>query len=424
MEEDDEWFSGAAEEVIPGASTPMEVEHNQRLYHNARNNKSGYKSDYAPYHVMNAGAFNGSRGKKDMVPMKTILDVAATSVIDVGATYQIGQKFLVETEGDILYGEVNVTLNATDFPFIKVLEVAKKVLSKETRAFQNGSGHFVTVNGDYNGSPILFWINYNKDGGRHRRRINNIDAAEVKFEIMAAPDALEKFSAYLENSFASEKIAKIKWWTQAGHGPQTREIYLPSSNTKILPEFYPDMVDPEKYLEDYLNSDKSILLLAGAPGTGKTTLLRHLILDHKLSAHVIYDESLMQNDNVFQNFLFEMDDEIMIIEDADTILSDREKDGNKLMSRFLNVSDGLIKLPNKKLVFTTNISDFQRIDPALLRPGRCYGTVHTRALNLTEAQAAAKVAGLPVPMEKREYTIAELFNQTGQPKLRRVGFVG
>jgi ATP-dependent 26S proteasome regulatory subunit len=43
------------------------------------------------------------------------------------------------------------------------------------------------------------------------------------------------------------------------------------------------------------------------------------------------------------------------------------------MSRFLNISDGLIKLPNKKLVFTTNVTNFENIDSALLRPGRCFG---------------------------------------------------
>jgi len=113
----------------------------------------------------------------------------------------------------------------------------------------------------------------------------------------------------------------------------------------------------------------------------------------------------------------------MIIEDADTILSSREDDGNKLMSRFLNVSDGLIKLPNKKLVFTTNISDFTKVDPALLRPGRCFGVLHTRLLNLNEAQAAARVANLPIPTEKKEYSLAELFNQGQGGQVRRIGFV-
>jgi ATP-dependent 26S proteasome regulatory subunit len=114
--------------------------------------------------------------------------------------------------------------------------------------------------------------------------------------------------------------------------------------------------------------------------------------------------------------------DIMIIEDADTILMSREDNGNKLMSRFLNVADGLIKLPNKKLIFTTNISDFTKVDPALLRPGRCFGVMHTRLMNLVEAQAAAKAANMPIPMEKREYSLAEIFHQGRTQTVRSIGF--
>ena len=259
-----------------------------------------------------------------------------------------------------------------------------------------------------------------RSGGRRRRNTNGIH--DINIEITASPDAVEALKEFISEAFEEEKHAQIKWWTKGQHGPETREFYLPKNKTRVLGEFYPDLGDPAKYIADYISSNESVLLLAGPPGTGKTTLLRHMITDHRMCAHVIYDEALMQSDSVFQSFLFDDASEVMIIEDADTILSAREQDGNKLMSRFLNVSDGLIKLPNKKLVFTTNINDFGKVDQALLRPGRCYGVMHTRGLNLAEAQAAAKVAGLPIPVEKREYTIAELFNQGKKAQVRTIGF--
>jgi ATP-dependent 26S proteasome regulatory subunit len=181
-------------------------------------------------------------------------------------------------------------------------------------------------------------------------------------------------------------------------------------------------VHPQKYLKSFLESEAAIMLIAGPPGTGKTTLLRHLIVDFDLSAHVVYDEVLMNTDKVFQNFLFEPNSDILVIEDADTILTSREDSGNKLMSRFLNVSDGLIKLPNKKVVFTTNISDFGRVDPALIRPGRCFDAMRTRQFNLLEAQAAAKAGGLVIPRDRHEYTLAELFSNQQGPAIRKVGF--
>lgn len=419
MEEDDEWESGPP---VGPVELPLEIRELVEREKRERAERGIVEVGTSVPWMKYLGAA-AARGKKDMVPLKKLMDVSATSVIDVGAGFQMGMKFIAETDGDIFYDSVRLSLNSTDYSHERVIDILKKVMSKDTRAFMNGSSVHTTINGDYEGSPAFIEVNYNKEGRSHRRQIRNVDAVDVHIEIMSHPAALKKLMAYVATSFEREKLAQIKWWTKTGHGPQTREIYLPGDDTKLMPELYPDIADPSKYIDDYLKSDKSILLVAGPPGTGKTTLLRHMILGHKLNAHVIYDEDLMQNDTVFQSFLFDQEDEIMIIEDADTILSDRERDGNKLMSRFLNVSDGLIKLPNKKLVFTTNLTDFGRIDVALTRPGRCFGMIHTRPLNLTEAQAAAKAAGLPVPLEKREYTIAELFNQGQGAKLRGIGFV-
>jgi len=285
------------------------------------------------------------------------------------------------------------------------------------------------------GIPVFIDI-YQNEGGDASSRPTGLSVGRAKvarskdiyeFQVLVTSNrqGCELVFDVLDKAFAQEHHSIVKWWYKGARGPETRIVRLPALKTELRSEFYPDLSDPKQFLQDYLDSEAAILLLAGPPGTGKTTLLRHLICDHKLTAHVIYDEDLMRNDTVFQNFLFEADGDILVIEDADTILASREAEGNKLMSRFLNVSDGLIKLPDKKVVFTTNISDFGRVDDALLRPGRCYGVVHTRTLNLPEAQAVAKVASLPVPTNKGEYTLAGLFNQhQGGAPVRRIGFSG
>ena len=293
----------------------------------------------------------------------------------------------------------------------------KSFLGPETRAVspmetRTDRRDIIITDGVYGDNPVLVFVNVEE----------HPEVWEIKLDIISHPETAFTIKALVSDKFEAEKIGKLKWWFQGSHGVETKEIYLPPLKTTIRSEFYPDLGDPSRYIADYMASDATVLLMAGPPGTGKTTLLRHLIAEHRLSAHVIYDEAIMQKDSVFQNFLFDTEGDIMIIEDADTILNAREAEGNKLMSRFLNVSDGLIKLPNKKLVFTTNIVDFGRVDHALIRPGRCFGVMHTRPLNLTEAQAAAKVANLPIPMEKREYTVAELFNQGQRVQVRQTGF--
>jgi len=271
------------------------------------------------------------------------------------------------------------------------------------------------IQGLWDGHPVHIEIGY---------RDKNYGISSTNVEMFGDRDVLKGIQSLLDKTYAQEHATPMQWWHKGPHGIANRKVFLPPVETRIVPELYPDISpDPQSFIQGYLDSDASILLMAGPPGTGKTTLLRHMIKEHNLGAHVIYDESLMASDNIFQSFLFESNGDIMVIEDADTILSSRENDQNKLMSRFLNVSDGLIKLPNKKLVFTTNISDFSKIDPAIVRPGRCYGVLHTRLLNLTEAQAAARACGLLVPLDKKEYSLAELFNpETRTVQTRRIGF--
>jgi SpoVK/Ycf46/Vps4 family AAA+-type ATPase len=350
--------------------------------------------------------------------LSKLLNMPHSTVLDASASYQISQKFIAENEGDIFYAKVPVMASESNYSLRQIIDKIKEPLT-DARAVMPYNEVCVILRGDYGASPVLIWVNINTN---RRNGPTSSGIHDLNVEIISHPDAVEAMKKFIGEAFKEEKLAEIKWWTQGQHGDNTREIYLPKSTTKLLPEFYPDLGDPSKYIADYMAADEAVLLIAGPPGTGKTTLLRHMIADHKLSAHVIYDETLMQKDKIFQSFLFDAHGDIMIIEDADTILNSREQDNNKLMSRFLNVSDGLIKLPNKKLVFTTNITDFSKVDPALLRPGRCFGVMHTRALNLSEAQAAAKVGNLPIPTEKREYTIAELFNQGKKAQVRTIGF--
>jgi len=285
------------------------------------------------------------------------------------------------------------------------------------------------ITGRRRGMPVLIWA-YIEDHG---------EVCKYKIDITTHPDHLDGLLYQIGEDFFQDHLPVIKWWFIGKHGEDTRDFYLPPVSDKILSEYYPGLEDPEQYLEDYMHSNESVLLITGPPGTGKTTLLRHLITKYKLSAHIIYDERLMERDSPFQSFLFGDNDipvpigmkeaafiggDIMIVEDADTVLTSRERDGNRLMSRFLNISDGLIKIPNKKMVFTTNILDFQNIDDALIRPGRCFGILHTRYLNYTEAQAAAQAGGMLSPAKKADpsYSLAELFNQGKTTEVRKIGF--
>ncbi len=107
------------------------------------------------------------------------------------------------------------------------------------------------------------------------------------------------------------------------------------------------------------------------------------------------------------------------------MLSSRER-GNDLMARLLNLADGLISLPKRKIVFSTNLPSLDSVDEALLRPGRCFAAVNFRKLDAAEAERAAASIGRQKTFGPGSYTLAQaLGSQHGQhaQAVRRVGFV-
>lgn len=196
-----------------------------------------------------------------------------------------------------------------------------------------------------------------------------------------------------------------------------------------LAEMYPFLGDEsiEDYYDRFLESDASILLLIGPPGTGKTTFIRGFLQHTKTSAVVTYDAAILEKDYVFAQFI-EGEATVMVMEDADTFLKARS-DGNSMMHRFLNVGDGLVTTKGKKLIFSTNLPSIRDVDSALVRPGRCFDILHFDNLSKENAIKLAKKVGMKIDnITKDNYSVAELFNgeveqHTNKTINRKVGFM-
>jgi ATP-dependent 26S proteasome regulatory subunit len=174
-----------------------------------------------------------------------------------------------------------------------------------------------------------------------------------------------------------------------------------------------------------MDSDASILLLIGPPGTGKTTFIRGLLQHTEQSAIVTYDANILSKDYLCAQFI-EGDRSILVIEDADNFLGARS-DGNDMMHKFLNVGDGLVTTKNKKMIFSTNLPSIRDIDPALIRPGRCFDIVNFSPLNEQQAQALAKRIDVKYDNKTEgQYSIADIFHkqvQAPKSQKRKLGFV-
>jgi len=148
----------------------------------------------------------------------------------------------------------------------------------------------------------------------------------------------------------------------------------------------------------YLNANETVLILQGPPGTGKTRLVRAILGEMSRrkgdSAEVMYtaDKKALQSDEIFVDFITGSHD-AFVIEDADHLLKTRSS-GNQDLHRFLTVADGVVRAQGRKIIFTTNLPNIGDIDDALLRPGRCFATVHARLLGREEGERLiAKICG-------------------------------
>lgn len=201
-------------------------------------------------------------------------------------------------------------------------------------------------------------------------------------------------------------------------------ISVPLNYRPAIQSAYPWIKMPlEQYIAEYLDSDANVLILIGPPGTGKTTFIKNLIHQAKANAKVAYDQKVLEGDDFFAGFI-EDDCRFLIMEDADTFLESRQ-DGNTMMHKFLNVSDGLISAADKKLVFSTNLPNVRDIDSALLREGRCFDILQFRPLDRNEAKAVLAEVGSDRELpDGKEFTLAEIFGSqpSSNKKQRGMGF--
>jgi hypothetical protein len=167
-------------------------------------------------------------------------------------------------------------------------------------------------------------------------------------------------------------------------------------------------------------------ILRGITGSGKTMILRALASEWRLLAHFTY---ILDLQNFFADPAYMLDAlltstedrpgfsrwHVILCEDAEKYINHRAKVGTDQLSTLLNLGDGMLGQGLKILfLFTTN-AEVSDIDPAILRPGRCFLNLEIPALAPAEATKWLSRHGSRKTADQA-MTLAELYHQGKEEK--------
>lgn len=266
--------------------------------------------------------------------------------------------------------------------------------------------------------------------GRNKSRLNDLfyilfDDLIVDFDTQ---NAMVKFLFSKTSSFKINPIiAKIKKFKRKT-GRNNPVISVLANTATGINTIFMDIPKPKVNIEDNYNddfkeihqtilrrlskkNDKGLVLLHGKPGTGKTSYIRYLI--SSIRKDVIFlppnMASAITNPDLI-SVLLDNPNSIFVIEDAENIIVDREKDGNSPVSALLNISDGLLSdCLNIQIVCSFN-TDISQVDSALMRKGRLIAKYEFKELGLEKAKILSRKLGFKSDFTS-PMTLTAIYNQ-------------
>jgi ATP-dependent 26S proteasome regulatory subunit len=218
--------------------------------------------------------------------------------------------------------------------------------------------------------------------------------------------------------------ADVNWYYSGKNGLDNYNLSEAISEN-IHNEAYPVLGNVDEFIDAYFASKSPILILIGPAGTGKSRLIRYIVQRHgntyEDEPEVIYtsDMTVIEDQEAFFINFRVGDSDFMILEDIDAFLQPRKDSNNEVMHKFLAASDGFLRTDDKKIIMTTNLSQSE-IDPALIRPGRCFSHLELDPLNATQAgklahkiddSKTAEEWQAEIFIDNEKYTLADIYDK-------------
>jgi predicted AAA+ superfamily ATPase len=188
----------------------------------------------------------------------------------------------------------------------------------------------------------------------------------------------------------------------------------------IVGNYQPKVIDDTRKLLKVMAADRNgVAIINGPPGVGKSYLIRAILSElkdvryplvctppqHFLTNMGDFTEALISS----RPFAVETNDvtapTVVVLEDVgDLLAADNVTHHTNETSNLLNLADGLLGLLVNTIFVLTFNHEVTKINPALLRPGRCLGHIQVGPLDRDQA---AGLTGLDLPPGK--FTLGEVY---------------
>ena len=237
-------------------------------------------------------------------------------------------------------------------------------------------------------------------------------------------DALKLADTFMKNivevNYNNPNVTRYLW-VKSGYsgGLTTEELEFEKFDLDLKKNYNDDI--PYEDIVKLINSENhELILFDGKPGTGKTSLIKHLMGLTK-TKFLYIDSSLLENidPSKFIEFLLQYRNSVVVLEDCEKILSQRE-DGNPFMGALLNLTDGIIgETVKAKFICSFNCAE-NKIDKALLRKGRMSLKYTFNELSLEKTKAI-------MPDATKGMVLSEIYhhdkiNNVGSHQRHKIGF--
>ncbi len=212
-----------------------------------------------------------------------------------------------------------------------------------------------------------------------------------------------------------------------GQGRLTISEFGNNGNPCERNNYNPEVIESYDYIISQLNSkepDGRITILDGRPGTGKTYLIRSMLVDVKGASCIIIPANVVAQagtPELLTTLIHHKEDYdrkmILIVEDADQVVTKRAGDNMSAVSTLLNLGDGIMgSILDIRVVCTTNATT-QDLDEAITRPGRLCKHISVNELSNEQAKKVyARLTNGKTLEKTGKFSLAEVYKMAKDDK--------